>query len=194
MTFPTVPVLLAGGVVTLLVLSRSKPVAPTPTPAPPGPTPIPPGPVPTPVTPETAALLAQMAAMVQLATQNPAAADPAQMDALADRLQAAGLIEQANGLRLFAAQVRASRAVPTPPMAPPAVPPIPTPATPPMGVPSRMPPAIAARMQNLLTDMRADPNELEDLANQIAVNFPGSFLTQITQLRERARFLRSLRI
>lgn len=91
-----------------------KNAAPTPTPTPmplPYPPPGPLPPVPRPPT-DPAALLAQAAALAQQAIMNPMATDPAQLEAVALQLDAAGYPSQANQLRVIAQQVRASRGMP----------------------------------------------------------------------------------
>jgi len=97
-----VPILLTGGVIAAVLLMRNKSaVSPQPQPQP-QPQPIPQG-----------DLLAQFNAVIAQVQANPQSVDPAQVEALAAQLQAAGLTNEAQTLRVIAGTLRAQRGLPT---------------------------------------------------------------------------------
>lgn len=184
-----VPLLLgAAGIVGLLVFAGPK------TPQPSGPPVIPPvvPPVIPPVVPPNVdTLRARLATLLTQAAANPATVDVAAMDALATELDAAGLPLEAAQVRAAALQVRLARGE-APPIAAPGTPGGVFPGTP-IGPQPTMDPTLANQMNVILTSFNANPDIVEDLANRIAMRYPGFFQPEIQRLRAHAQVLRNMR-
>lgn len=200
------PVILGASALGLIFFTgkpaQMAPPSPTPTPPipippipiPPGPLPPGPGPGPTP----QEQLLQQFSILVQQATTNPNSVNPDQLDQLANQLEASGRTIEAGVLRQLSLQIRMTRG-PLPPSAqnpPPGggleggiLTPPGQPA--PGGInPGIMPVGLVNQMNFLMNNPAAEPTALEALANTLQ---PMGFLTQVTQLRNKARELRQLR-
>lgn len=168
-----VPLVLAGLGVFFLVTAASAPPklkmdAPPP---PPPPTPVPPTP-PQP-NPLQAALLAQLAILMQQAATNPNLVDPQQLETLAYSLDAAGLPVQAQQAREHALRIRLARGG--------GAPPTPMPPTP------KTPDVLLAQYTALLQQAIQNPTHTDPvMLDQLAIELDGAGMGYQAQVLRQA--------